>query len=107
MPPSALDLSDYREQIEKRILIDHHTQQQVVNWLNIQGVPVTARILTARCKSWGLSHRGAETDPAMMEQVYDRFHKTMEDDSTIATKLGAQGLLITARQVKRLRLKHD
>src|SRR6266516_2870601 len=37
---------------------------------------------------------------------YDRFHTTTEDDSTIATKLGAQGLSISARQVKELRLQH-
>src|SRR6266516_1577957 len=37
---------------------------------------------------------------------YDRFHTTTEDDSTIATKLGAQGLSISASQVKELRLRH-
>jgi hypothetical protein len=106
MPRTAVDLSKFRTQIERRLLIHHHTQKDVLNWLKTVGVSVTIDQLKARCKEWGFSRRGATTDPAVLEQVHDRFHTTTEDDSTIATKLGAQGLSISARQVKELRLQH-
>jgi hypothetical protein len=30
MAPAAVDLSTFRTQIEKRLLVDHHAQQEVV-----------------------------------------------------------------------------
>jgi hypothetical protein len=106
MPPAAVDISRFRAQIEKRILVDHHKQIEVVNWLRTEGVSITAGILKARCKEWGLSRRGATTDPAAVERVYDRFHKTTENDSKIAAALTAEGLSISSRQVKELRLQY-
>jgi hypothetical protein len=67
---------------------------------------VAVPILKARCKEWGLNRRGDAANPDLLERLCHRFHTTTEDDSTLATKLGEEGLSITARQVKRLRLKH-
>jgi hypothetical protein len=53
----------------------------------------------------GVSRRGAAADEKTVEQVYWRFHTTTEDDTTIAKKLSSEGLSITARQIKDLRLQ--
>jgi hypothetical protein len=52
----------------------------------------------------GVTHRNATEDPILVERVHDRFHTTTEDNPTIAANLCAEGLSISARQVKTLRL---
>jgi hypothetical protein len=106
MPRAAVDLDRFRQQIEKRLLVDHQTQKDVVNWLKTEGISVTIDLLKARCKEWGLSRRDAAEDPNIIDRIYERFHTTTENDSTIANRLGDEGLSISARQVKRARLKY-
>lgn len=104
MTRTGVDLERFRGEIEKRLLLNHHTQKEVVDWLQKEGVSITISILKNRCKDWGFSRRGASTDPTILNRVRDRFHTTTEDDSTIATTLSAEGSYVSARQVKRLRL---
>jgi hypothetical protein len=105
MPRSAIDIGRFRPQIEKKLLVEHHTQKDVVGWLESQGISLTVGQLKQQCKNWGVSRRGAATDEKTIEQVYWRFHTTTEDDVTIAKKLSIKGLSITARQIKDLRLQ--
>lgn len=104
MPRTAVDIDRFREENEKRLLLNHHTQKEVVDWLQAEGVSITVPILKKRCKDCGFSRRDASTDLTILNRVRDRFHTTTEDDSTIATTLSAEGSHISARQVKRLRL---
>jgi hypothetical protein len=107
MPKSAVDISRFRIQIEKQLLVDHRTQKEVVSWLETQGVSITLRQLGLRCKEWKASRRGATTDEKAIEKVYWRFHTTTEDDATIVKKLTDEGISIFSRQVKELRLQRQ
>jgi hypothetical protein len=63
------------------------------------------RKILQRCISqWGISRRGLSIDPAVVAQVQHIFHHTTKDDAAISRELEAQGLHLTALQVKRLRL---
>jgi hypothetical protein len=92
MPRSAVDIDRFRPQIEKKLLVEHRTQKDVVNWLGTQGISLTVGQLKQQCKNWGVSRRGAAADEKTVEQVYLRFHTTTEDDTTIAKKLSSEGL---------------
>jgi hypothetical protein len=105
MPRSAVDIDRFRPQIEKKLLVEHRTQKDVVTWLGTRGISLTVGQLKQQCKTWGVSRRGAAADERTVEQVYQRFHTTTEDDATIAKKLSNEGLSITARQIKDLRLQ--
>jgi hypothetical protein len=105
MPRSAVDIGRFRPQIEKKLLVDHSTQKDVVSWLETQGISLTVSQLKQQCKNWGVSRRGAVADEKTVEQVYWRFHITTEDDATIAKKLSTERLSITVRQIKDLRLQ--
>ena len=50
MPPTTADLDRFRDEIEKRLLLNRRTQKQVVNWLQQEGVSFTVPILKNRCK---------------------------------------------------------
>ena len=105
MPRSAIDIGRFRPQIEKKLLVEHHTQKDVVGWLESQGISLTVSQLKQQYKNWGINRRGAAADEKTVEQVYWRFHTTTEDDATIAKKLSIKGLSITARQIKDFRLQ--
>jgi hypothetical protein len=102
---SAVDIDRFRPQIEKKLLVEHRTQKDVVTWLGTRGISLTVGRLKQQCKPWGVSRRGAAADERTVEQVHRRFHTTTEDDATIAKKLSSEGLSITARQIKDLRLQ--
>jgi hypothetical protein len=42
----------------------------------------------------------------IIDRIYERFHITTENELTIVNRLGDEGLSISARQVKRARLKY-
>jgi hypothetical protein len=105
MPRSAVDIGRFRPQIEQKLLVEHRTQKDVVSWLESQGISLTVRQLKQQYKNWGISRRGAAADEKTIEKIYWRFHTTTEDDATIIKKLSSEGLSITARQIKDLRLQ--
>jgi hypothetical protein len=103
MPRSAVDIDRFRPQIEKKLLVEHRTQKDVIDWLETREVFLTVGQLKQQCRNWGVSRRGALDET--IEQIYRRFHTTIEDDATITKKLSSKRLSITARQIKDLRLQ--
>ena len=97
MPRSAVDIGRFRPQIEKKLLVEHRTQKDVISWLESQGISLIVSQLKQQCKNWGVSRRGAAADEKTVEQVYWRFHTITKDDATITKKLSSEGLSITAR----------
>jgi hypothetical protein len=93
-----------RLEIERRILTERQSHQDVLRWLAGQGYICQRLTLLRRCKEWGISRRGVTEDPFIVEYINSQFHTTLNDDSTIASQLNSQGYSITASGVKELRL---
>jgi len=51
MPRPPIDLEQFRNEIEQR-LIQHHTQGQIRTWLANRGVQVSKNTLSARILAW-------------------------------------------------------
>jgi hypothetical protein len=58
MPRSAVDIDRFRPQIEKKLLLEHRTQKDVVCWLETRGVFLTVGQLSNNVKT-GVSAAGA------------------------------------------------
>jgi hypothetical protein len=103
MPPTAIDLEPYRAAIEQRLLIDHQSHSEVVAWLEKEGVTIAPRTLRRRCNEWGVTRRALTSDVAATAQVEQQYFSTHASDEAIAATLNAQGLHLSAIQVRRAR----
>jgi|tagenome__1003787_1003787.scaffolds.fasta_scaffold20898812_2 hypothetical protein len=99
-----VDLDRLRPEIEDRITRRKHPQQEVLRWLAAQGIAIDRKTLQRRISQWGIQRRGLSEDPDVAAQVDYLFHHTAKDDAEIASHLANQGLHLTARQVKSIRL---
>ena len=93
-----------RPEIERRIMVEKQSQQDILYWLADQGYTYKASTLKRRCKQWGISRRGLSTDPAVLDYINSQFHTTLDDDATIARGLNERGFPVTASTVKDMRL---
>jgi len=104
MSPATIDLEPYRAAIEQRLLIDHQSHAEVLTWLEEEGITVAPRTLKRRCKEWGVTRRALTSNDTAIAEVEQQYFSTHGSDEAIATTLNAQGLHLSAIQVRSLRL---
>jgi hypothetical protein len=104
MAPPTINLDLYRDEIEQRLLQSRQTHAEVLAWLETQGVTIAPRTLKRRCKEWGATRRATVSDAAVIAQVEEQYFSTHKDDEAIASALETQGLYISARQVRDIRM---
>jgi hypothetical protein len=106
----ATNIDDWELQIRELLAIQT-TQGQILIWLSQQGVTVSERTLRRRIKAWQAS-RGTTVRSndvrfkQLVKAVNHLFHHNPTySDTRIAQRLRDNGLYITGRQVKTIRLK--
>ena len=91
MPGPIEGLDRQRPEIERRILDQKQTHQQVCDWLATQGIQIAPRTLKTHCKKWGVSRRAAPATQELADEVRQRFRHTLDSDTTIASDLNSAG----------------
>jgi hypothetical protein len=108
MPRPAIDLDPFRDEIQRRVLVEKQPLRDIVKWLAEQGCSTTTQTISRRCRLWGASRRPtvSSKDPALIAAVQEQFSSTFDNDTTIAKTLNAQGIQTSRNQVHEIRLKH-
>jgi hypothetical protein len=108
MPRPRKDLTEFRDEIERRIRAKE-TYNQIRNWLATQGVIISKNTFFAQCGAWEINRntRTAASNPALINAINTAFHTTNWDDNTIAESISADGISTTHNQVKEIRLAHN
>jgi hypothetical protein len=108
MPRPPIDLDKYRDEIERRVLVQKQRHKDIVKWLAEQGCQTTTQTLLRRCRLWGASRRPtvSSDDPLLIAAIQEQFSSTFDNDSTISKTLNARGIQTSRNQVNEIRLKH-
>src|SRR2546423_6533089 len=108
MPRLAIDLDRFRDEIERRVLVQKQPHRDIVKWLAEQGCQTTTQTLVRRCRLWGASRRPkvSSDDPALIAAIREQFSNTFDNDTTISRTLNARGIHTSRNQVNAIRLKH-
>lgn len=109
MPPTAIDLDKFCEEIEAHVK-KNHTQTEILAWLlNDKGVSISRNTLSKKICVWKVSRhsRTEDSDPILLAAIRSEFNTTHHNDKKIAISISNQGLHTTERQVKRLRLAYN
>ena len=107
MPRPALDLDRYRDEIERRVLVQKQRHKDIVKWLEEQGCKTTTQTLVRRCRDWGASRRPSvpSDDPDLIAAIREEFMSTFDNDATISKALKSRGIHTSRNQVNEIRLK--
>ena len=111
MPRIKINIDSKKGEILRR-LQNGEKQKDVLKWLHSAGFPMHLKTFQAKLRSWGASTvqtqlRKALTEPSLINAIHQLWRDKSLSDNLIATLLTAQGTPITARQVKKLRYKHN
>jgi hypothetical protein len=101
---SAITLDLYRDEIERRLLQSHQTHAEILAWLKAKGVTLAPKTRKRRCKNWGATRRALASEAVVVAHVREQYSSTHKDDEAITRALNAQGLYISTRQVREVRM---
>jgi len=108
MPRPLTNLEPFREDIQRRILIQKQSQEEILKWLKGKNIHCSKRSLIRRCKEWEASRwtTSSPSNSSLLEAIQNAFNTTFDSDEAIAQKLNSQGLQTTPNQVQEIRLKY-
>src|SRR6266516_2935627 len=108
MPRPLTNLEPFREDIQRRILIQKQSQEEILKWLKGKNIQCSKRSLIRRCKEWEASRwtTSSPSNSSLLEAIQNAFNTTFDSDEAIAQKLNSQGLQTTPNQVQEIRLKY-
>lgn len=108
MPRPQFDLEPFRDQIIQR-LDQHHTQTQILLWLNDININIHRNTLSARINSWEESRRSTihNSDLELLNAIEIEYHTSHHNDQEIATALISRGFHTSQHQVQKLRLENN
>jgi hypothetical protein len=108
MPRPRIDIDRFRDEIERRVMVQKQRHKDIVKWLAEQGCSTTQQTLLRRCRDWGASRRPTVTsdDPALIAAIQEQFSSTFDNDTTISSTLNARGIHTSPNQVNEIRHKH-
>jgi len=100
-----LQIDDFQLQIT-HMKRDGHTHNQVLIWLQEQGIYTSITTLKRRLQIWGVhQHSRVQLSDELAERVNWLFHHTLLSDSQIASRIADEdGLETTENQVQEIRL---
>src|SRR3984957_13973150 len=104
MPRPPIDLDKYRDEIERRVLVQKQRHKDIVKWLAEQGCQTTTQTLLRRCRLWGASRRPtvSSDDPVLIAAIQEQFSSTLDNDSTFSKTLHARGIQTSCNQVNEI-----
>lgn len=105
MPRPRIDIDRFREEIERRIMVEKQRHVDIITWLATQGCTTTKQTLLRRCRDWGASRRPtvSSNDPALIAAIQEQFSTTFDNDTTISNTLNARGIHTSPNQVNEIR----
>jgi hypothetical protein len=108
MPRPRVDIDRFRDEIERRVLVEKQRHKDIVIWLAEQGCKTTQQTLLRRCRDWGASRRRtvSSDDPALIAAIQEQFSSTFANDTKISNTLNARGIHTSPNQVNEIRHKH-
>jgi len=107
MPPQAVDLEPFHDEISRRVTVLRWDQDRIVAWLAREHDIVISKVtLRRRLTEWGVTRRAGPIDPTLIAAIDHEFHHTLHNDREIAQKLNSQGFNTSHSQVKDIRLSH-
>jgi hypothetical protein len=105
--PSIVDPDRFQAEIARRILQERHSQEDVIRFLQGEGIVISRNTLKTRLKQWVITRRNLALDPDTTEATSNLFHTTTMTDHQITARLNKDGISISARGVKEARLAKD
>src|SRR3954453_11693082 len=109
MPRRNTAIDELKDEIGRRVLEEHDTHDQLLSWLEGQGVSIKKSTLIRRCKEWGFTRRAQQpVTPQLVERIEELFRTTFLTDLEIATHLLKEDSLFTSpNQVKEIRIANN
>jgi hypothetical protein len=99
------NLEQYQEEILS-LWTNNASVQDILNHLTIRGVQTSRSTLHRRLTTWGISRRDNKVSDEVVELVRLYFFRYGYNDQSIQRDLGRQGISLTVRSIKDLRLQH-
>jgi hypothetical protein len=108
MPRPRIDIDRFRDEIERRIMVEKQRHKDIIKWLAEQGCTTTKQTLLRRCRGWGASRRPtvSSDDPALIAAIQEQFSSTVDNDTKISNTLNVRGIRTSPNQVNEIRHKH-
>jgi hypothetical protein len=107
MPPDPFDT--YKDDIE--IIINTYTNKEIIQELFIKGLQTSLASLKRHLQIWGFRRQSGVrrvntgASETLISTINDLYHRTFLNNAQITARLLKEGLQITGRQVKTIRLK--
>ena len=90
MPPQAVDLEPFHDEISRRVTVLRWSHDRIVAWLASQHNIVISKVtLRRRLTEWGVTRRAGPIDPTLIAAIDHEFHHSLHNDREIAQKLNS------------------